>query len=422
MKIAKVGDLAKKLGFKVGDDIKRIGGYDALDVLDYLYFDNERKFDVELVREGKPHTLHVRKKDGQSLEIEFEEEMKPNVCRNKCIFCFVDQLPKGMRESLYVKDDDYRYSFMCGSYVTMTNVSEEDIERIIRLRLSPLYISVHAYDDNVRELMLKNPHTKKLIPYMKKLGENGIIMHTQLVVVPDVNDGKVLEESIRGLKTIKGVQSVAVVPVGLTEHRARLANLKAVDENNARETIALVERLHCELDGFCWCSDEYYVKANLEVKDYTYYGAFDQIENGVGLIADFKDNLDYCLCEVEECNLQKKVGFITGVSFAPMLEEIVKQVEKKLNIEACVYGIKNNFFGQSVTVAGLVTAGDIIKQVEDSGCDVYVIPDNMLREFSDTFLDNLTLDELKLALKTPILVVSHNGADLPKKIIEFFKN
>ncbi len=422
MKIVKLGDLAKKLGFKRGDDIKRIGGYDALDTLDYLYFDNERKFDVELVREGKPHTLHIRKKDGQSLEIEFEEEMKPNVCRNKCIFCFVDQLPKGMRESLYIKDDDYRYSFMCGSYVTMTNVSEQDIERIIRLRLSPLYISVHAYDDDVREFMLKNPHTRKLIAYMRRLGENGIKMHTQLVVVPGVNDGKVLENSIRSLKTIDGVETVAVVPVGLTEHRAKLANLKAVDELNAKETIKLVERLHCELDGFCWCSDEYYVKAGLSVKDCLYYGAFDQIENGVGLIADFKDNLDYSLDEVEECKLQKRVGFITGVSFAPMLEEFVKPVEKKLGIEARVHAIQNDFFGHSVTVAGLVTAGDIIKQIESESVDLYVIPDNMLREFSDTFLDNLTLDELKIALKTPVLVVSHNGADLAQKLVEFFKS
>ena len=226
-KITGLSKIAKKLGFKVGDDIVRIGGYDVVDELDYLFYDNEKSFEVDVIRDGKQKTIHVRKKDGQQLGLEVDWQMKPAVCKNKCIFCFVDQLPKGMRDSLYIKDDDYRYSFISGSYVTLTNVTDADIDRIIRLRLSPLYRSVHAFDDDVRQFILKNPNTHKLKAYMKKLGENGIKMHTQLVVVPDVNDGKVLEDSIRGLHAMEGVLSVAVVPVGLTEHRAALANLKA---------------------------------------------------------------------------------------------------------------------------------------------------------------------------------------------------
>lgn len=420
-KIISMGDIAKKNGFKIGDEVLSIGGYPMLDELDYLFYDNEKKFSVEILRDGKKHTIKVHKKDGESLNLDFDIEMKPKVCKNHCIFCFVDQLPKGMRESLYIKDDDYRYSFMCGSYVTMTNVTDSDIDRIIRLKLSPLYISVHAWDDDVRTYILKNPNTKKLREQMYKLGNNGIKMHTQLVVVPGVNDGKVLEDSIRGLHDVPGVETVAVVPVGLTEHRAQLQNLKQVDEQNARETIALVEKLHVELDGICWCSDEYYVKANLPVHGASYYGAFDQIENGVGLLADFDDNFAYNLDEVSEHKFQKRVDMITGVSFAPILKERVKSLEKKLGITCEVHAIINDYFGHSVTVAGLVTATDIIAQVGNAGADAYVIPDNMLREFTDTFLDNKSVKDVEEALGAPMIVVSHNGSDLATKIIEFFE-
>ncbi|MDE5601604.1 MAG: DUF512 domain-containing protein [Clostridia bacterium] len=418
-KITGLSKLAKRLGFKIGDELVRIGGYDVVDELDYLFYDNEKTFEVDVVRDGKQKTVRVHKKDGQQLGLEVDWQMKPVVCKNKCIFCFVDQLPKGMRDSLYVKDDDYRYSFISGSYVTLTNVTDADIDRIIRLKLSPLYISVHAFDDDVRQFILKNPNTRKLKDYMKRLGENGIKMHTQLVVVPDINDGKVLEDSIRGLHAMEGVLSVAVVPVGLTEHRVALANLKAVDEQNARETIALVEKLHIELDGFCWCSDEYYVKANAAVGECSYYGAFDQIENGVGMLAQFNENFDYCLDEVRDMNLGKRVDMVTGVSFAPILRTYVERLENKLGIKCKVHGVKNDFFGHSVTVAGLVTATDIISQVE-RGADAYVIPDNMLREFSDTFLDNKSIKEVEEALDAPIIVVPHDGSDLAKLIAEHF--
>ncbi|MDE6302330.1 MAG: DUF512 domain-containing protein, partial [Clostridia bacterium] len=271
-----------------------------------------------------------------------------------------------------------------------------------------------------RKIMVKNPHTLKLREYMKKLGENGISMHTQLVVVPGINDGKVLEDSIRGLKAVKGVLSVAVVPVGMTEHRAQLAKLAPVDENNARETVALVEKLHVELDGFCWCSDEYYVKANIPVGEYAYYGAFDQIENGVGMLAEFKENFEYGLDEVESVTLNKRVDMITGTSFAPILEGYMPALEQKLGIKCKVNKIENNFFGHSVTVAGLLTAGDVIAQTE-RGADAYVIPDNMLREFTDTFLDNRTVKEVEDALGAPIIVVPHSGADLAKLIKAHFE-
>ena len=422
-KITKLNDIAKKQGFRLGDDVLRIGGYKMVDELDYLFYDNEKKFSVDILRDGKEHTVKVHKKEGQSLGLEFAIDMKPVVCKNKCILCFVDQLPKNMRPSLYVKDDDYRYSFMCGSYVTMTNVTEEEIERVIRLKLSPLYISVHAWDDDIRTYILKNPNTRKLPDQMRRLGANGIKMHTQLVVVPEVNDGKVLEDSIRGLHSVEGVETVAVVPVGMTGHRETLAKLKAVDEQNARDTIKLVEGLNKEYGGnFCWCSDEYYVKANIDVPSSSYYGAFDQIENGVGLIADWKDNFEYSLSEAPTMNLGKKIDLITGVSFAPILKEYAKKLEEKLGLKAEVHAIVNNFFGTSVTVAGLVTAGDIIDQLCGVKSDAFVIPDNMLREFTDTFLDNKTVEEVEAALGAPIIVISHSGSDTAQKIVEHFEN
>lgn len=417
-KITGVSKFAKRLGFKVGDELITMGGYSVVDELDYLFYDNESEFTVGILRDGKREAIKVRKTRPLGLDVDWE--MKPAVCKNHCIFCFVDQLPKGMRESLYVKDDDYRFSFISGSYVTLTNVTDDDIDRIIRLKLSPLYISVHAFDDDVRQFMLKNPNTRKLKKYMRRLGENGIKMHTQLVVVPGINDGKILEDSIRGLKAMKGVLSVAVVPVGLTEHRAKLAHLTAVDERNARETVALVEKLHTELDGFCWCSDEYYVKANIPVGEYSYYGAFDQIENGVGMLAEFKENFEYGMEECPDMALGKRVDFITGESFAPILRGYATELEKKLGITCKVHGIVNDFFGHTVTVAGLVTAADIINQTE-RGADAYVIPDNMLREFSDTFLDNKSVAEVEEALGAPIITVPHNGSDLQTTIARHFE-
>lgn len=411
--------LARKLGFCEGDEILSLGGYPFQDVLDYLYFEHERKFDAEILRNGKKIKIKVRKKEEESLGLEFEE-MGIIRCKNKCVFCFVDQLPKGLRSTLYVKDDDYRLSFISGCYVTMTNVSDEEINRIIRLKLSPLYISVHAYTDEVRLALVKNPSTLRLISMMRKLGENGIKMHTQLVIVPEMNDGAELIKSIRGLHSIKGVETVAVVPVGLTGHRKDLSQIRPVGKAEAVETVEHVEAMNREYGGgFCWCSDEYYQIAERPIPNFETYSDFSQIENGVGLIADFKDNLDFALSEVNPCCLNKKITFITGVSFAPLLNELKSPIETKLGIKASVVGIKNRFFGESVTVAGLVVGKDIAEQAP-KGSNLYVIPDNMLREFTTTFLDDMTVEELSSRLGAPILAVAHNGADLPQKIIDYF--
>ena len=202
--IISLGRAAKRAGLREGDELVSLGGVPVTDVLDCLYHDAEESFDAEVIRAGKRRRIRVKKRADEPLDIELDAEMRPMRCKNKCLFCFVDQLPKGMRDSLYVKDDDYRFSFISGSYVTLTNLSEEEVDRMIRLRLSPIYISVHAYDDDVRRRLVSNPASDKLIGRMRRLGAHGIKMHTQIVVVPGINDGEVLERSIRGLHDIEG--------------------------------------------------------------------------------------------------------------------------------------------------------------------------------------------------------------------------
>ena len=420
-KIKTLGRAARHAGLRVGDELTSLGGTPVEDVLDCLYYDGEEKFDAEVVRGGKKRVFRIKKRADEPLGIELEEEMRPMRCRNKCVFCFVDQLPKGMRESLYVKDDDYRYSFISGSYVTLTNLSDGDVDRVIRLHLSPIYISVHAFDGEVRRRLVTNPNTDKLIERMEKLGANGIKMHTQLVVVPGINDGAELEKSIRGLHSVEGVESVAVVPVGLTAHREGLARLRVATKEESSEAVALTEKLNEEFGGFCWCSDEYYIKAGLPPREYGYYGDFEQIENGVGLFAEFYDNVDYELSERPDMRLGKKLALITGVDFAPYLKEKMKEVDAKLGTSSTVFGIINHFFGETITVAGLVTAGDIMAQADCTGMDAAVIPDNMLKEFGDVFLDNVTVSEVERALGVPVIVVSHSGADLVGHIAGFFR-
>lgn len=420
-KIKTLGRAARHAGLRVGDELTSLGGTPVEDVLDCLYYDGEEKFDAEVVRGGKKRVFRIKKRADEPLGIELEEEMRPMRCRNKCVFCFVDQLPKGMRESLYVKDDDYRYSFISGSYVTLTNLSDGDVDRVIRLHLSPIYISVHAFDGEVRRRLVTNPNTDKLIERMEKLGANGIKMHTQLVVVPGINDGAELEKSIRGLHSVEGVESVAVVPVGLTAHREGLARLRVATKEESSAAVALTEKLNEEFGGFCWCSDEYYIKAGLPPREYGYYGDFEQIENGVGLFAEFYDNVDYELSERPDMRLGKKLALITGVDFAPYLKEKMKEVNAKLGTSSTVFGIINHFFGETITVAGLVTAGDIMAQADCTGMDAAVIPDNMLKEFGDVFLDNVTVSEVERALGVPVIVVSHSGADLVGRIAGFFR-
>ena len=415
-KIVALAKEGKKQGFKIGDELVSFDGYPFCDILDCLFYDSKEKFSVVVKRNGKEKTIKVKKKADVPLGIEIDKELSPVRCKNKCKFCFVDQLPKGMRDALYVKDDDYRFSFISGSYVTMTNVTDEDIERILRLKLSPLYISVHAMNDEIRKDVFRNPNTLKLRQILKTLSDGGIKMHTQLVVVPDVNDGDVMLDSIDRLHEIEGVLSVAIVPVGLTTHRSGLDNLKPFDKEEAAKTIDLVEERYNRYGGFCFAADEMYIKAEREIPSYEFYQDFPQIENGVGLVREFLESVEYSLDETPDMKVGKRVCMLTGVSFEPVLKNVAKIVADKLGLEITVKAIENNFFGKTVTVSGLVTAGDILAQAP-KGYDAYTVPSNMLKEFSTLFLDNVSLDEVEKALGK-VIVVNETGGDLIKKLSE----
>ncbi|MCR4725706.1 MAG: DUF512 domain-containing protein [Clostridia bacterium] len=393
---------ARKAGVKKGDEILSIGGYPYVDETDLLFFEEESSVPVTLSRGGKTISLTIEKDPSDPLGIEMTESDYIIPCQNDCMFCFVRQLPKGMRKTLYVKDDDYRMSFEMGSYVTLSNLSREELDRIKRLSLSPLYISVHCFTKELKKKICRNPHSAELFSVLEELAEAGIVMHTQIVMMEGINDGDELMLTLTELaKLYPQVKTCAVVPVGLTKHREGLPVLTPISPENARRTVAAVEKLNAEMiekNGapFCFCSDEMYIIGGLDLPPYEYYGDFDQIENGVGLVADFFNAADYAL----SCGVEPKGEFsaVTGVSFAPLLEKYCRELEKKYPVKIDVCPVRNDFFGETVTVSGLVTGGDIIKQYEGKLKKDVIIPRTMLREFSGVFLDEITLCDLEKRL------------------------
>lgn len=399
--------VAEAYGFEVGDTVLSFNGHEAVDFIDSIYMDGEEVLDlVVLSKTGDTLKLRIEKEVDEPLGLVFSDDSPIMRCKNKCAFCFVDQLPKGMRDTLYVKDDDWRYSLMCGNYVTLTNVTDEDIGRICDYGISPLYVSVHAYDGEIRRRLVKNPNTDRLIEYMERLGRSGIRLHTQIVMCKGINDGEVLRETIEKLGKIDYVETIAVVPVGLTAHREGLEKLYPVDLETAREAIKITESFYGK--GIkVWCSDEMYIRAEMDIPDYDYYESFLQIENGVGIVAKFRKNFELR----KKVKLSGSFGVVTGVSAEG---EIIKASEelmrdnKRLNIE--VYCIKNDYFGHTVTVAGLLTGTDIVNQLKGKSLpDTIVIPSVMLREQKDVTLDGMSVKQLEKELGRKIVVADSDG-------------
>lgn len=414
------GGIGEEIGLEAGDELLGFNGEKIVDVLDYAYYDSQEEFVINiLTKQGEKVDIDIEKGEDETLGIELDEsvQLEPMRCKNKCLFCFVDQLPKGMRDTLYVKDDDYRLSFVSGNYVTMSNIGQKELDRIAKLHLSPLYISVHAYDKAIKTKLVSNPESAKIFEKMEFLAKHGIIMHTQIVLCKGINDKEVLLETLTQLRKLSpNVQTVAVIPVGLTGHREKLYPLDSFDKNSARETIALVEDFNKSVGGnFCWCSDEFYIKADLPLPNFDEYGDFDQIENGVGLCAEFIDEFDHALEEAQKSDKKISVASITGQSFKDILKSQTQKLKTKFpNLDIRICDIYNDFFGRTITVSGLITAGDIIKQVKDMP-EYTIIPSNMLREFTDTFLDGMTVKELEDAIKSKILI-SHGGESFVKII------
>lgn len=413
---------AARARLKPGDKLISINGKSIEDVLDYKYHGYEAKLVLEIERDGKPRRVILRKQEGQDPGIDFEDYLmdKPRACSNRCVFCFVDQLPRGMRRTLYFKDDDARLSFLQGNYITLTNLSEHDLERLISLRISPINISVHATEPELRAKLLGNPRGAMGYEIMQRLAAAGITMNCQIVCCPGLNDGQALARSMRDLEALwPYVPSVSIVPVGLTKHRERLFPLTPFEKDTARETIALVDSFGEEClkkhhSRIFMCSDELYLKAELPIPDEDYYEDYPQLENGVGLMR---------LLETEFKEAAKSIPadcapfcVITGVSAGGFIRRLLDQAG--LGDKCTVYSVVNDFFGHTIDVAGLVTGQDIIKQLQ--GKDMRgraLIPAVMLRQHEGVFLDDVTLDQLSQALGVPVIPTVMDGQGLANAIM-----
>ena len=421
------GSPAEKANIRVGEKLLKLNGHEIVDVLDYRFFCYDPIVKVELMTpDGSTRTLNVRKDEGEDLGLNFDTYLmdEPRPCSNHCIFCFVDQTPPGMRDTLYFKDDDARLSFLMGNYITLTNLSEREAQRIIDLRISPINVSVQATEPQLRRTLLGNKNADKSIEYMRAFGRAGIEMNGQIVVCPDWNDGEHLKRTIEDLIDI-GFHSCSVVPVGLTQYRKGLANIKAVDKAKALEIIETVDHygVICKKKfgtRMFFCADELYLTAELPLPDEDYYEDYGQLDNGVGMLRNTTNEFLEALSDVESGDVPS-FTIATGVAAAPFIERLVDEAKKKFpQLRGEVVAIVNDFFGRSITVSGLVTGQDLIKQLSarETLGERVIIPANMLRHGVDVFLDDVTPQQLSTAIKRPVISSETDGYSLCDTIFQ----
>lgn len=428
IKYVSEGSIAEEIGLEPGDIIKKINNIEIKDVLDYRFLINDEFITLTvLTKQGEEAIVDIEKDAYEPLGVEFENSLmdKPLHCTNKCVFCFIDQLPKGMRESLYFKDDDTRLSFFQGNYVTFTNLDDDEIDRIIRLRISPINISVHTMNPDLRVKMLKNPKAARLPEIMWKLHNNGIVMNCQIVLCPGYNDKEELDYTISELyKMREYVKSVSVVPIGLTKHRQGLCEMMPVTKEAALEIVNQVENWQDKAreeigTGFVYASDEIYLKAQLPIPESENYFGFPQIENGVGMIASLKDEFEDALKNAEPSDKERTVTMITGLSVYETMCSLVNLISEKFpNIKVNVEKIVNNFFGESITVSGLLCGCDIIEQLRGKEIgDNLIITKNMLRDGENILLDDITTEDIERELNCSIIAVCDDGYELLEAIL-----
>lgn len=395
---------ATELGFEPGDCIIAFDGYKTQDILDYVYYDSKEKFTIDvLTKDGETVTVDADKYEDESLGLTFEDDgLKIKTCLNDCIFCFVRQMPAGMRPSLYVKDDDYRQSLLYGNFVTLTNVSDEDIERIIRLQFSPLYVSVHTMNGELRKKMLNNRFADKIVRQLKRLEEGNIAVNAQIVLVKGVNDGKELDYTIDELYKLKNVVSAAVVPCGITKFREGLYPIEDIDAEYARSVIRQVESANKRhIGSLVQLADEFFFKAGLPLPGEEYYGDFVQVENGVGMSVKFENTVDAIIASGKP--LLKKGDYLTvcGTSVYEFMRRILKKFETAWKgVVINLLPVQNEFFGKTVNCTGLLVGADILNAVKNCGVSyqTLLIPSNCLMSGEDKFLDDMTLADLSAAL------------------------
>jgi len=413
------GSPAHKAGLRPGDELIAINGNLIRDVLDYRYYCENRALLIEYRRDGVLHLHRIRKGESQPLGLDFETYLmdKPRSCVNHCLFCFIDQLPRGMRDTLYFKDDDARLSFLQGNYITLTNLSRRERERIMALRISPINVSVQATDPEVRCRLLGNPHAGDCYAIMQDFAKAKIHMDCQIVVCPGINDGDCLQKTMEDLAALyPEVSSVSVVPVGLTRHREGLYPLTPVDRDIARAILDRVNAFgeHCKATLgsriFC-CGDELYRKAELEVPDWDYYEGFPQFENGVGMLRSLEDEFADALAKQPAVTDTPDFSVATGGAALPLFTKLLQILRDSCyHINGTVYGIENRFFGPSVNVAGLLTGQDLIAQLKGKPLGSrLLISVSMLRYGGDVFLDDTPLAAVSEALGVPVIPVANDG-------------
>ena len=429
IKEIEIGSIAEELGLGPGDELISINDNSIKDVLDYHYLIKDEVLSV-LIRkpDGEEWELDIEKDYDDDLGIIFEDGLMDsyNSCRNKCIFCFIDQMPPNMRDTLYFKDDDARLSFLQGNYITLTNLSEEEVDRIIFYKLSPINISIHTTNEDLRCRMLKNRFAGSSLAKMQRLKDAGITMNGQIVLCKGWNDKDELEKTIHDLSAfLPEMQSVSIVPVGITKFRDKLTPLEPFSSEEAKEVIETIHRwqnifLSHYQTRFIYGGDEWYINAGLPIPDEDAYEGYPQIENGVGMLRSFSDEFYSYLNTLSGDEREKDISIATGLLASPYISRMAKDIKDKYpKITIHLYTIENEFFGKNITVAGLITGGDLIEQLRGKALGKsLLLPDVLLRHGESILLDDITIDDIERTLQTRISIVQSDGKSFIDKILD----
>ncbi len=424
----KKGSIGEELGIEKGDVLLEINGELIKDIFDYQFLVHDEELMVLIQKpDGEEWELDIEKEYGEDLGLEFEESLMDDYrsCRNKCVFCFIDQMPKGMRETLYFKDDDARLSFLQGNYITLTNMDEEDVKRIVKYHLGPINISFQTTNPKLRCEMLNNRFAGEALKKVEILYEGGIEMNGQIVLCKGINDGEELERSIKDLiNYLPYLKSVSVVPVGISKYREGLYPLEPFAKEDAKEVLQMIHKwqktvLESHGTHFIHAGDEWYVLAGEEIPTEDSYDGYLQLENGVGMLRllkeEFCDAIDSCKGD----DKKRRVHIATGELSKSFLEELMNQLKEKYpNTEVFVHEIHNDFFGEKITVTGLITGKDLMKQLKDKNIDgPLLLSEHMFRDGEEVFLDDVNLAEVKEALQCPVYIVKSSGYDLKDSIL-----
>ncbi len=427
----KEGSIAEELEICKGDYLLSVNEQEIIDILDYKFQMSDEYVVIEILHDDEIIEYEIEKELDEDIGLIFENELidNPKRCMNKCVFCFMDQLPDNMRKTLIFKDDDYRLSFLTGNYVTLTNCNDSDIDRIIKYRLSPINISVHTTNFELRKKMLNNKNADNILKYIKKLYDNEIYMNGQIVLCPDLNDKAELIKTIEDLsKYYPYMQSVSIVPVGLTDYREKLYKLRPFSKQECADTIENITKIQKNFkkefnNNFVYLSDEFYIKAEYDMPNTKEYDEFPQLENGVGMVSLFLQEFEEELEDIKDRIIDlkgKTVCIVTGKLVKKYIENCAKILNKKFNINILVYDIENSFFGSNITVAGLLTGNDIYEQLigKEIGEKIYICH-NMLKDDEDIFLDDVLVNDLSKNINNSVVILRSDGKSFIRQLLEY---